>query len=105
MMPSDGGAGFPRLSIPRDHGGVRVLVTGDRGFVGAPVADFVRRRGYEVVGFDLADGADILDLAADPGRYRADPWAALVDCSAAATALGWRAAYRWSRRGTNRAGP
>jgi hypothetical protein len=26
----------------------------------------------------------------NPGRYRADAWAALIDCSAAATTLGWR---------------
>ena len=39
---------------------------------------------------------------ADPGRYGADPWAALIDCSAAATALGWQAAHRWSQHGNNR---
>jgi nucleoside-diphosphate-sugar epimerase len=38
----------------------------------------------------------------DLGRYRADPWRALVDCSAAETVLGWRPSYRWSDRG---AGP
>jgi UDP-glucose 4-epimerase len=43
---------------------VRVLVTGDRGTVGVPVAGFLRRAGYEVAGFDRADGADVLDLAA-----------------------------------------
>jgi UDP-glucose 4-epimerase len=43
---------------------VRVLVTGDRGKVGVPVAGYLRRCGYEVIGFDLADGADVLDLAA-----------------------------------------
>jgi UDP-glucose 4-epimerase len=43
---------------------VRVLVTGDRGKVGVPVAGYLRRAGYEVIGFDLADGADVLDLAA-----------------------------------------
>ena len=56
---------------------------------------------------DIAGTAPSLELAArlapgvpvtDPDRYRADPWAALVDCSAAATALGWRAARRWSPR-------
>ena len=44
--------------------GMRVLVTGDRGKVGVPVAGHLRRSGYEVTGFDLADGADVLDLAA-----------------------------------------
>src|SRR5215472_6650284 len=43
---------------------MRVLVTGDRGNVGVPVAAYLRRVGYEVAGFDLADGADVLDLAA-----------------------------------------
>jgi UDP-glucose 4-epimerase len=43
---------------------MRVLVTGDRGKVGVPVADHLRGSGYEVAGFDLADGADVLDLAA-----------------------------------------
>jgi nucleoside-diphosphate-sugar epimerase len=43
---------------------MRVLVTGDRGKVGVPVAGYLRRAGYEVTGFDLADGADVLDLAA-----------------------------------------
>jgi UDP-glucose 4-epimerase len=49
----------------------------------------------------LAPGVPVTDL----GRYRADPWAALVDCSAAATILGWRAAYRWPRPETDPAGP
>ncbi len=43
---------------------MRVLVTGDRGKVGVPVTAYLRRSGYEVTGFDLADGADVLDLAA-----------------------------------------
>jgi len=56
---------------------------------------------------DIAATAPSLELAArlapgvpvtDPGRYQADPWAALVDCSAAATTLGWHAARRWSPR-------
>jgi UDP-glucose 4-epimerase len=62
----------------------------------------------------IAATAPSLELAArlapagpvtDPGRYRADPWAALVDCSAAATTLGWRAAYQWPRRETDWAEP
>jgi UDP-glucose 4-epimerase len=47
-----------------DDEGVRVLVTGDRGAVGVRVAGFLASRGYDVTGFDLADGADVLDLAA-----------------------------------------
>jgi UDP-glucose 4-epimerase len=43
---------------------VRVLVTGDRGSVGVPVAGFLRRAGYEVAGFDRIGGSDVLDLAA-----------------------------------------
>jgi len=56
---------------------------------------------------DISATAPGLELAArlapdvpvtDPDRYLADPWAALIDCSAAATALGWRPAYRWGSR-------
>ncbi|HEY6297217.1 MAG TPA: NAD(P)-dependent oxidoreductase [Streptosporangiaceae bacterium] len=43
---------------------MRVLVTGDRGKVGVPVAGYLRRSGYDVIGFDIAEGADVLDLAA-----------------------------------------
>jgi UDP-glucose 4-epimerase len=43
---------------------MRVLVTGHRGNVGAPVAAFLASRGHEVAGFDLADGMDLLDPAA-----------------------------------------
>jgi UDP-glucose 4-epimerase len=43
---------------------MRILVTGDRGKIGAPVADFLRRAGHDVVGFDRSDGADILDFPA-----------------------------------------
>lgn len=57
---------------------------------------------------DIAATAPSLDLAArlapdvpvkDPTAYRADPWRALVDCSVAKTALGWRPKYRWSGHG------
>ena len=56
---------------------------------------------------DISATAPSLELAArlapdvpvtDPARYRPDPWAALIDCSAAATTLGWRPAYRWGSR-------
>jgi UDP-glucose 4-epimerase len=43
---------------------MRILVTGHRGNVGAPVAAWLRELGHEVTGFDLADGQDLLDLAA-----------------------------------------
>ncbi len=35
----------------------------------------------------------------DPERYAAEPWRALIDCSAAEAVLGWRPRYRWSDRG------
>lgn len=38
----------------------------------------------------------------DPARYRADPWRALVDCSAAEAVLGWRPSRSWSTRGAAR---
>jgi UDP-glucose 4-epimerase len=47
-----------------DHGGMRLLVTGHRGRVGASVAGHLERLGHEVTGFDRADGMDLLDLAA-----------------------------------------
>lgn len=56
---------------------------------------------------DLAGSAPSLELVArlaptvpirDSGRYTADPWAALIDCSAAESLLGWRPAHRWSER-------
>jgi UDP-glucose 4-epimerase len=63
---------------------------------------------------DIAGTAPTLELAGrlaprvpvtDPERYHADPWAALIDSSAATATFGWRAAHRWSRRGGNQAGP
>jgi UDP-glucose 4-epimerase len=46
-----------------DHGVVRILVTGHRGHVGAPVSAHLERLGHVVVGFDRVDGDDLLDLA------------------------------------------
>ena len=43
---------------------MRILVTGHRGHVGAPVAAHLERHGHEVIGFDRADGDDLLDAAA-----------------------------------------
>jgi nucleoside-diphosphate-sugar epimerase len=40
----------------------------------------------------LAPGVPVRDRR----RYGADPWRALVDCSAAHTALGWRPRHRWT---------
>jgi nucleoside-diphosphate-sugar epimerase len=56
---------------------------------------------------DIAATQPSLDMVArvtpsvpirDADRYRADPWRALVDCSAAEALLGWRPRYRWSLR-------
>lgn len=41
---------------------MRILVTGHRGQVGAPVAAKLAGLGHDVAGFDWADGQDILDL-------------------------------------------
>ena len=62
---------------------MRVLVTGHLGHVGAPVAAFLDRRGYEVAGFDRADGADVLDLAAV--KRAAKDCAAIVHLAALAS--------------------
>jgi UDP-glucose 4-epimerase len=43
---------------------MRILVTGHRGHVGAPVAGRLASLGHEVVGFDRAEGDDLLDAAA-----------------------------------------
>lgn len=43
---------------------MRILVTGDRGHVGAPLAAYLQRLDHDVVGFDRADGRDLLDAAA-----------------------------------------
>jgi UDP-glucose 4-epimerase len=57
---------------------------------------------------DIAASAPSLGLAArlapgvpirDQAPYRADPWRALVDFSAAEDILGWRPRYRWFDRG------
>ena len=45
---------------------MRILVTGHRGNVGAPVAGHLTDLGFDVVGFDRADGKDLLD----PGAVR-----------------------------------
>jgi UDP-glucose 4-epimerase len=43
---------------------MRILVTGHRGNVGAPVAAHLARLGHDITGFDRADGQDLLDLGA-----------------------------------------
>jgi nucleoside-diphosphate-sugar epimerase len=41
---------------------VRILVTGHRGNVGVPITRHLADLGHDVVGFDQADGDDLLDL-------------------------------------------
>lgn len=53
---------------------MRILVTGDKGFVGSSTVELLVARGHEVVGFDLMEGRDIRDLdqlrgVIDGGRY------------------------------------
>ncbi|HEY2687696.1 MAG TPA: hypothetical protein VGJ50_04600, partial [Streptosporangiaceae bacterium] len=78
-------------------------VTGHRGLVGGPVAGLLRDQGHDLAltvpveghhravlcAAGIAATAPSLELASrlapgvpvtDPGRYRADPWRALVDC-------------------------
>lgn len=40
---------------------MKILITGDKGFVGSATSHLLQRRGHEVVGFDLMDGFDIRD--------------------------------------------
>ena len=40
---------------------MRILVTGHRGNVGAPVAAHLARLGHDITGFDRADGQDLLN--------------------------------------------
>jgi UDP-glucose 4-epimerase len=61
---------------------MRILVTGHRGHVGAPVAAHLKRLGHDVVGYDRADGDDLLDLASV--RHAADGCAAVVHLGALA---------------------
>jgi UDP-glucose 4-epimerase len=61
---------------------MRILVTGHRGHVGAVVVAHLERLGHDVVGFDRADGDDLLDLASV--RRAADGCAAVVHAGALA---------------------
>jgi nucleoside-diphosphate-sugar epimerase len=61
---------------------VRILVTGHRGHVGAPVAAHLRRLGHDVAGFDRVDGDDLLDCSSV--RRAAASCAAVVHAGALA---------------------
>lgn len=41
---------------------MRILVTGDRGFVGTETCKLLEANGHEVIGYDLMDGYDIRDI-------------------------------------------
>lgn len=41
---------------------MRVLITGDKGFVGNETTKLLKNEGHEVIGYDLMDGYDIRDL-------------------------------------------
>lgn len=51
-------------------GNMRVLVTGDRGYIGAVLVPFLRRHGHDVVGLDAGwyDGCDFGSFAAGESR-------------------------------------
>lgn len=55
---------------------MRIMVTGHRGNVGAPVAAHLERLGHDVVGFDRVDGEDLLGAATV--RHAAAGCAAIV---------------------------
>jgi UDP-glucose 4-epimerase len=61
---------------------VRILVTGQRGHVGAAVAAHLKRLGHDVTGYDRIDGDDLLDLPSL--RRAADGCAAVVHAGALA---------------------
>lgn len=61
---------------------MRILVTGHRGSVGAPVARHLERLGHDVTGFDRADGMDLLNLG--DVRRAAEGCAAIVHLAALA---------------------
>jgi UDP-glucose 4-epimerase len=61
---------------------MRILVTGHRGHVGAPVTAHLKRLGHEVVGYDRLDGDNLLDLGSV--RHAADGCAAVVHLGALA---------------------
>lgn len=73
------------LTVPLS-GHHRLLLCTDDIAATSPSLEMTRR---------LAPDVPVRDLA----RYDADPWCALVDCSAATQVLGWRPRYRWANRG------
>jgi UDP-glucose 4-epimerase len=79
--------------MPANHYGVehahsttvlsmRILVTGQRGNVGAVVSAHLTDQGHEITGFDIADGHDVLDAGAV--RRAAEGCTAIVHLAAIA---------------------
>ncbi len=58
-------------SVPRETPPVRVLVTGNKGLIGAVVATRLRDEGHDVVGYDRVKRDDILNVRALRRRMRA----------------------------------
>lgn len=60
-----GGALMPmgQLGVLNQKTGKKILITGNRGFVGSETEKYLKEQGYEVVGYDLMDGYDIRDEA------------------------------------------
>lgn len=42
---------------------MKILITGDKGFVGTETSDFLKSAGHEIVGYDIMDKRDIRDSA------------------------------------------
>lgn len=42
----------------------RVLISGNRGFIGGHLENALREKGYDVIGYDIKDGLDIRDMMA-----------------------------------------
>jgi nucleoside-diphosphate-sugar epimerase len=51
---------------------MKVLVTGDKGFVGTATTKLLHRRGHTLIGYDLMDGFDIRDVAQLEERVKLD---------------------------------
>jgi nucleoside-diphosphate-sugar epimerase len=67
---------------------VKVLVTGSQGFVGRHLTEYLRSRGFQVVGADLAAGADIVfdvtDFEGTVEAFREEGFDAVVHLAAVA---------------------
>ena len=61
-------------------------------------ADIAATQPSAVIAARLAPGVPVRE----PARYQREPWAALIDCSAATRVLGWRPRRGWADRGQPR---